>query len=195
MVGAMARESAGALDEVLSLQLLIAWAGETPGGDAPRLGWWRTDLIDEQGGHDLLARLLRRTHQWAGLVAVREAARALDLRRRSESGNPDGRLTLFHFGWALDEALNERLALHVREARPPADALPSLATLGKPFERSVLAGLLPPAPPFKTEPAGRQLKLIADESLPARAARLASALLAPPHAPEYPVAFLTGEAT
>jgi hypothetical protein len=183
------------LDEVLSLQLLIAWAGEAPLGDTPRLGWWRTDLIDEAGGHDLLARLLKRTHQWAGLVAARSAARALDGRRRSESGNPDVRHTLFHFGWELDEALDERLAHHVREARAPAEVIPALARLSTPFDRAALEALLPSPPAFKTEPAGRQMKPVANEALPVRAARLAAVLLAPPHAVEYPVAFVTVEAS
>jgi hypothetical protein len=62
-----------ALDEILALQITAAWAGEgacVP----PRLGWWRTDLVDPAGGGDLLARLLPKTHAWASIEAVREAA-------------------------------------------------------------------------------------------------------------------------
>jgi len=45
------------LDTVLALQLTVAWAGEGL-SEPPRLGWWQTDLVDELGGGDLLARLL-----------------------------------------------------------------------------------------------------------------------------------------
>jgi len=38
----MGRATVQELDEILSIQLLLAWAGETPGGDQPRLGWWKT---------------------------------------------------------------------------------------------------------------------------------------------------------
>jgi len=59
-----------ALDEILALQFLVAWAGE--GRCKPkRLGWWDTDLVDPDGGGDLLARLAPRTHAWAALEAVR----------------------------------------------------------------------------------------------------------------------------
>ncbi len=37
--------SAAELDEVLALQVTIAWAGEGL-WSPPRLGWWRTDLVD-----------------------------------------------------------------------------------------------------------------------------------------------------
>jgi hypothetical protein len=50
-----------ALDEILALQFLVAWAGE--GRCKPRrFGWWDTDLVDPDGGGDLLARLAPRTH-------------------------------------------------------------------------------------------------------------------------------------
>jgi hypothetical protein len=48
------------LDEILTLQLLVAWAGEGL-SDPPRLGWWRTMLVDEFGGEDLFKRLTPRT--------------------------------------------------------------------------------------------------------------------------------------
>jgi hypothetical protein len=44
------------LDELLALQLTVAWAGEAA-GEPTRLGWWKTDLVDAQGGGDLFARL------------------------------------------------------------------------------------------------------------------------------------------
>ncbi|MDP2270490.1 MAG: BrxE family protein [Archangium sp.] len=61
------------LDEFLSIQLLIAWAGETPGGGTARVGWWKNDVIDEEAGGDLWKRQLPRTHRGAGLAAARRA--------------------------------------------------------------------------------------------------------------------------
>ena len=72
--------TAAELDALLTAQIAVAWAGE--GGDEPRLGWWRTDLVDEYGGEDLFARLLPHTARWAVLQAVREAARRTDARLR-----------------------------------------------------------------------------------------------------------------
>jgi hypothetical protein len=72
------------LDEILAFQFVVAWAGE--GRCEPkRLGWWDTDLIDPAGGGDLLARLLPRTHAWASLEAVREAARRTDAKAVREA--------------------------------------------------------------------------------------------------------------
>ena len=65
------------IDKILTLQIMVAWAGE--GGCEPkRLDWWRTDLIDEYGGGDLLQRLLPKTHLWASLEAVRLATIQVD---------------------------------------------------------------------------------------------------------------------
>ena len=36
----------GTLDQVLALQIMVAWAGEGI-CEPKRLDWWRTDLIDE----------------------------------------------------------------------------------------------------------------------------------------------------
>ena len=116
----MAHVTPEELDEILSVQLLIAWAGETPGGGTPRLSWWKTDLIDDEAGGDLWKRLLPRTHRWAGLDAARRAAYLTDDSLRRPAKNADHSLTLFHFGFALDEALAERLAHHLLEARDPA---------------------------------------------------------------------------
>ncbi len=178
------------------MQLLIAWAGETPGGDAPRLGWWKTDVIDEEAGGDLWKRLLPRTHRWAGLDAARRAAYLTDERLRRPAKSADEQLTLFHFGFETDEALAERLAHHVLEARNPAEVLPPLRALGSRFDRAALAKTLGAGgvdASFKVVPGGRQLKKIANEGLPARARRLAAALLSGPVVPAYPVPFILDE--
>jgi hypothetical protein len=76
------------LDDILAIQLSVAWAGE--GRCEPRrLGWWETDLIDPRGGGDLMARLLPRTAAWAGLEAVREAAMRVDRKARAALPDPD----------------------------------------------------------------------------------------------------------
>lgn len=112
-----------ALDEILALQFLVAWAGE--GRCKPRrLGWWETDLVDPDGGGDLFARLLPRTHAWAALEAVREAARQTDARARERHGEPDRLRTIFFLGFEADEKLSDRLAMHKRLGRPPSEATP-----------------------------------------------------------------------
>lgn len=116
--------TAAELDALLTAQIAVAWAGE--GGDEPRLGWWRTDLVDEYGGEDLFARLLPHTARWAVLQAVREAARRTDARLRHKASDPDALITLYRLGFTLDERLEERLQDHKRAGKPPEAALPGL---------------------------------------------------------------------
>ena len=73
------------LNSILALQVVVAWAGEALREPA-RLGWWRTDLVDEAGGGDLFRRLLPKTHSWAGLETIRRAATQADLKARSALG-------------------------------------------------------------------------------------------------------------
>lgn len=192
----MAHVTTAELDEILAIQLLIAWAGETPGGGTPRLGWWKTDVIDDEAGGDLWKRLLPRTHRWAGLDAARRAAYLTDERLRRPAKNADSQFTLFHFGFETDEALAERMAHHVLEARNPAEALPPLSALASGFDRAALSkavGADDVDASFKVVAGGRQLKKVAHETLPARARRLALALLSAPVAPAYPVSFVLDE--
>ena len=70
------------IDGLLTVQIAVAWAGE--GGEEPRLGWWKSDLASEFGGHDLFKRLLPHTWEWAVLQAVREAARRRDAELRRQ---------------------------------------------------------------------------------------------------------------
>src|SRR5690606_27085265 len=75
------------IDFALTAQITVAWAGE--GGEEPRLGWWRSDLVSEYGGKDLFRRLLPHTWQWAVLQAVREAARRKDAELRAKAHDSD----------------------------------------------------------------------------------------------------------
>jgi hypothetical protein len=177
------------LDEVLAVQFLVAWAGEKR-SKPPRLGWWDTDLIDDAGGGDLLARLAPRTHMWAALEAVREAARRVDAKARERHGEPDRLRTIFFLGFELDEKLGDQLAAHKRSGRPPAEALPLPLVLGATFDRdSVISALAPKgAPAFeKVPPVGRQLKG-AVPAIPGDLVRTLAAALVPP-ADEYPMPF------
>lgn len=186
---AMAASSIAEIDQVLALQLFVAWAGE--GRSEPRrFGWWDTDLVDEAGGGDLLARVAPRTHAWAGLELVREAARRVDARGRGKHGDPDKLRTLFFLGYDLDERLADRLTELKRQGRGPEEALPLPFKLGASFDQARVLGALAkgqkvtfdPVPPI-----GRQLKGAAPASVAELAQKLAATLV--PVADEYPLPF------
>lgn len=182
------------LDEILTLQLLIAWAGESAGPDSPRLGWWKTDVIDAEGGGDLWARLVPRTKLWAGLHAARKAAQLTDQAARQAHARADEMLTLFHFGFDLDEALDERLQLLKAGERSPFDALPRLRAIGDRPAPAALKTLVAgegAAPSFRVIPGGRQLKTSAGKGA-TLAVQLATVALTDPPA-EYPLPFVFGE--
>lgn len=176
-----------AFDAILAHQLTLAWAGEgrcTP----PRLGWWETDLVDAEGGGDLLLRLLPQTHLWASLEAVREAARRSDERDRARMADPDRLRTPFFLGFELDERLADRLAELKRSGRPPAAALPLPFPLAEGFSRETLAAFLAAEPtPFAIVPGGRQILGACPVSPEAMVRRLAAGLL--PLAERYPLPF------
>jgi hypothetical protein len=178
-----------ALDEILALQFLVAWAGE--GRCKPRrLGWWDTDLVDPDGGGDLLARLAPRTHAWAALEAVREAARQTDTKSRERHGEPDRLRTIFFLGFEADEKVSDRLAAHKRASTPPTEALPlPFALAGQWSQDKVLAAFTAggsaafnPVPPV-----GRQLKGAPPAGTNDLVRQLAAALVPPADA--YPLPF------
>ncbi|TNF28014.1 MAG: BREX-6 system BrxE protein [Deltaproteobacteria bacterium] len=169
------------LDAVLTLQLAVAWAGEAD-TDPPRLGWWRTAMVDPYGGEDLLRTLAPRTWPWATLQAAREAARRTDAIARGQAHDPDRIVTLFRFGFALDEALDDRLRALKTAQRPPAEALPDLgALLASPWDPARfddwLAATCDASPAHDATPLGRRLK--APPTAPALLARHLAAALRP----------------
>lgn len=175
------------LDAILALQFFVAWAGEARCSPR-RLGWWETDLIDEAGGGDFLARLLPQTHQWAALEAVREAARRSDAKARSKMADPDKMRTLFFLGFETDEQLGDRLAALKHAGRPPAASLPLPSPLGADFSAdSVVAVLQSEKVTFNVVPGGRQLKGQRPEAPEALVRCLAAALV--PLADQYPLPF------
>ncbi len=177
------------LDAILSVQLTVAWAGESK-EHTRRLGWWQTDLVDASGGGDLMARLLPRTHAWASLEAVREAARRADESGRKGMAEPDQVRSLFFLSFELDERLAERLAEHKRSGVAPAQALPLPLALDAPFDAAALAKALQPQgkpPAFDVVQGGRQLKGPMPDSPETAVRALAAALVPPPE--KYPLPF------
>lgn len=167
------------LDEILTLQLLVAWAGEGK-TDPPRLGWWRTSLVDEFGGDDLFKRLTPRTWKWAVLEAARVAARSVDADARSHAADGDQLLSLFHFGFAIDEQLDDRLAELKRSTPDPIEALPDLGATTKSWDAAAFLkriGSLA-SPTITGSSVGRRLKgdLPADQVV---AARMLAAAMSP----------------
>jgi hypothetical protein len=178
------------LDQALTTQIVVAWAGE--GGEEPRMGWWQTDLVSEYGGEDLLKRLLPRTWPWAVLQAVRQAARRKDEELRSKASDPDQLLTLYRFGFELDEQIEERLQAHKRSGLSPVEALPGLAevlgsTLHQSWDKDLFQGWVEAHGPVQAEavPTGRLLKGAMPAGLDRRVAHLVAALA--PLADSYPL--------
>lgn len=186
------------LDHILALQLTVAWAGEALSEPA-RLGWWRTDLVDEYGGGDLLSRLLPRTHRWAALESAREAARRIDAKARAKLADPDAAITLFHWGFHLDELLDERLAHHKRHANaaePSSHPTQVLSTgIADAFDRDAIQafmqGRVDGKVSFETVPGGRKLKGPRPDAETELADRLVAAMV--PLADGYPMPFALRE--
>lgn len=122
--GARAPIPMSEIDHALTAQLLVAWAGER--GDEKRLGWWSSDLVSPFGGIDLFRRLLPSTWEWAVLQGAREAARRKDAELRRQGHDPDRIISLYAFGFELDERIEERLQDLKRSGRAPQEALPGL---------------------------------------------------------------------
>ena len=181
--------STSTLDTILSLQVTVAWAGESR-EHTKRLGWWQTDLVDATGGGDFMARLLPRTHAWASLEAVREAARRADEQGRRGMADPDQVRSLYFLGFDVDERLAERLAEHKRSGVAPAQALTFPLALDKPFTADGCTEALRAtgkARAFDVVPGGRQLKGAMPEALDLAVRNLAAALVPPPE--RYPLPF------
>lgn len=177
------------LDSILALQLTVAWAGEGL-SEPTRLDWWETDLVDPDGGGDLLSRLFPRTYRWAALEAVRLAAFRADARARQTMARPDEVRTLFFWGFGTDEALRDRLRFHKGSGKEPMDALPMPVDVSAGFDRTDLEDALRlpgQEVDFKVVPGGRELKGPLPASIDLRAKRLAAVLL--PLASDYPTPF------
>lgn len=172
--------SAAQLDEILTLQLAVAWAGES-GEQEPRLRWWETDMVSKYGGRALFDLLAPRTAAWAALEAAREAARRIDEHARSKAADPDELISLFRFGFVIDEQLQDRIAEHKRNGVSPELALPSLAALLRVWDREAFVAWVRSTgdkPNCVNDPGGRRLTG-APPSDPADTARRLVHALAP----------------
>lgn len=174
-----------ALDRILAAQLVVAWAGE--GGEEPRLGWWKTFMVHEDGGRALFADIAPSTHRWAVFQGAREAARRADAALRARDHDPDRIYTLFRFGFAIDERLDERLLQHKRPDTDPLRVLPGLAEMCGAWDRSTFVDWVEGHGTVSVvkEPAGRRITgpMPADPEL--RTRNLVAALH--PLAPAYPL--------
>lgn len=168
------------LDSILSLQLVVAWAGE-----ASRLGWWNTNLIDPDAGLDLLTRLAPRTAALAAWELVRAAAIAVDADRRGPQAERDRMVTLFHLGVDLDEALADRL----REIKMSGGTFPDLPFPDAKFDRAAFSARLSALGTVETEAraSGRRIKGELPVGPDVRVKRLAAALV--PLADHYPMPY------
>lgn len=176
------------LDRILALQFTIAWAGE--GRSEPRrLSWWDTDLVDEAGGGDFFARLVPRTHAWAALEAVREAARRVDAKTRAKLADPDGVRSLFFLGFDLDEQLGDRLNAWKRLENSSPASLPLPLDVTAPFSKDKLVVALTSTGKenYTVTPVGRQLAGPMPEDPAVVVQKLASALV--PLVDHYPLPF------
>lgn len=178
------------LDAILALQLTVAWAGEKA-AEPERLGWWNTDLTDEMAGGDLFSRLLPKTAAWAGLELAREAALRADKLAREKLAAPDDVWTLYHFGFELDEAIQDRLEHHKRHGHPSVETFGESWGVSATWSRDDFDGFLTRLGKASVEdtPAGRRLKKLSSE--PAEAARTLAAALRP-LGKQYPLSY--GEA-
>jgi hypothetical protein len=183
-----ARLTPAQLDDILALQLAVAWAGETA-GDPPRLGWWKTDLVDKEGGGDLWARLVPKSATWASLALVRMAARTIDERARAKSARGDAMWTPFHCGFDVNEQLDDRLVDHRRHEDIPANVFGSKWLLDRPWNKAALETLLKALPCSFVEvtPAGRSVTAHVTSVVDA-APLLFAALL--PLGPRYPLPYI-----
>lgn len=175
------------IDTVLALQVLVAWAGEAE-CDPKRLGWWRTDLTDPDGGGYLLETLLPKTHRWAALQAVRTAAIRADAEARGRTADPDRVKSLFHWGFRIDEKLDERLRELKAEGGLPVEVLALAMDQADGFDRDELVRHLEGFEPIEVEiePGGRRLRQV-PEGTTDRARALARALL--PLKEHYPLPY------
>jgi len=173
------------IDFALSVQFIVGWAGE--GGEAPRLGWWRTDLASEYGGVDLFKSLLPSTWEWAVLQSVREAARRHDQACRSKDHNADRIISLFSLGFELDERIDERLQELKSASSPPKECLPLLSAMNHDWKRANFEAWVEAhgEATSTATPVGRRLKGNAPESLKELMTKLVAALL--PLGPDYPL--------
>lgn len=177
------------LDTILAYQFTIAWAGEAL-SEPPRLKWWRTAMVDDAAGGDLMLRLAPRTHEWASLEVVREAAILTDRKARQRMADSDKVRTLFFWGFEVDELLVERICQLKWSLKKPSETLPLALPLDMDFHQTSLEQAIRETAadvPYFLQSSGRELKSALPDDPAAAAKMLFGAML--PFSPEYPAPF------
>lgn len=180
------------LKNILALQLTVAWAGEAL-AEPSRLTWWRTDLVDPEGGGDLFERLTPKTARWAALEAARAAATLVDQQSRANMANADEIRTLFFWGFDIDEQLADLLRALKLSGDTPERALELTLDLQNNFSQADFQRAMTARAGetrFKVGVAGREVKApadLTDATMHHLAWQLASALV--PIADHYPMPF------
>ncbi len=113
------------IDDILTTQLNVAWAGENT-DDPPRMAWWSVNLSDPLEGGDFTRRLAPRTWAWAALIALREAGRRADEAAIGTERTSDRFASLFRISPRIDERLDDRLTELRSSGKLPHEALPNL---------------------------------------------------------------------
>lgn len=113
------------LDDLLTVQLNLAWAGEHD-CDPPRRGWWRANLSEPANGGYFVKALAPRTWAWSSLAALREAGRRADIAAAGTDRRADRFTGIFRIAPKVDRRLDERLDDLRASGRAPHDALPDL---------------------------------------------------------------------
>jgi len=180
------------IDLALSAQIVVAWAGES--GEDKHLGWWRSDLISEFGGEDLLRRLLPSTWPWAVLQGARETARRKDAELRQQDHNPDRIVSLFNLGFDLNERIEDRFQELKRSGGDPQEALPGLAIIAGGWDHARFSDWVEGHghADASATPIGRRIKGQPPAGLDQRVRKLVAALASAPDS--YPLPHFKGMA-
>lgn len=167
------------VDEILGLQLVVAWAGES-GGEPRRLGWWQTDLVDDAAGGDFFKRLTPKTREWTALEAVRDAATKVDRQLRASAAEPESVLSLYHPGPEVDRALADRWSELKRGSEDPVEVLNHVSLTREAFDPEQFESWCQSLAEvdYRQVPGGRQLRGNAPEA-PLEMAREFAAALSP----------------
>lgn len=136
----------------------------------------------------MLARLLPRTHQWAGLSLARRAAGRVDALGRQHLAAPDRVRTLFHLGFEIDEQLCDQVARYRRQEAQAREVLFDRFAIGYPWSLDAFTAYLQrlPAVKIKETAAGRRITTKAKSAV--EQVRLLAAALLPLKA-QYPLPY------
>jgi hypothetical protein len=171
--------STNSLDQILAIQIAIAWAGEKD-----RLSWWNSEVTNEFGGFTQLLDLTPSSASWLSLKTVREIAKRMDKKARRTANDADNIYTIFRLGFEIDEQLDQRLTDLIHSDSSQKTLLKHVGWLSEPNEQdwdaedftNWLRGLVGDRGQHKDEPLGRRIVGEASEDLVERISKLANHL-------------------